>query len=138
MTQSLIVFSFFAVCISGAVALLIILIPSLAARMVSLQILAVLMVGAGANLVTQSFAVLLRSFKSEPFLIPSLAVALLTVMLVLLTATKWGNAGAAFSYLVATAFVGLPVACAIYSRARRDYLGAGTTVARRLETRYEI
>ena len=38
--------------------------------MIPLQLFAVLIVGAGANCVIQSFAMLLRSFKSEPFLVP--------------------------------------------------------------------
>ena len=81
---------------------------------------------------------LLRSFKSEPFLVPSLVVASLTLMLVSLTATSWGNGGAAFSYLVATAFIGLPVAYVIYAGARRDYLAINKPAQCRLETRSEI
>jgi hypothetical protein len=67
-------------------------------------------------------ATLLRSFKSEPFLAQSLVVAVLTLLLAAWTAPRWSNAGAAFSYLVATAVVGLPFAGIIFVRARRGYL----------------
>lgn len=136
--QSLAVFSLFALCAVGTAALLPFLVPHLAARMIPLQLFAVLIVGAGANCVIQSFAMLLRSFKSEPFLVPSLVVASLTLVLVSLTATSWGNGGAAFSYLVATAFIGLPVAYVIYAGARRDYLAINKPAQCRLETRSEI
>jgi O-antigen/teichoic acid export membrane protein len=70
----------------------------------------------------QSLATLLRSFKSEPFLVQSLVVASLTLLLAALTAPQWGNAGVTFSYLVATAGIGLPFAWTIFARARRGYL----------------
>jgi hypothetical protein len=35
---------------------------------------------------------------------------------------RWGNRGAALSYLAATAAVGLPFALAVFARARRGYL----------------
>jgi hypothetical protein len=62
---------------------------------------------------------LLRSFKNEPFLVQSLAVATLTLVSAGLTATRWGDAGAALSYLFSIAVIGLPFACAIFARALR-------------------
>jgi O-antigen/teichoic acid export membrane protein len=67
-------------------------------------------------------ATLLRSFKKEPFLVQSLIASSLTLLLVALTARRWGGAGAAFSYLSATAGFALPSALAIFARARRGYL----------------
>jgi len=96
--------------------------PRLASRMVSPGLFAVLVLGAGANCAVQSLATLLRSFKSEPFLPQSLVVAALTLALAALTAGRWGNRGAALSYLVATALIGLPFAGSIFQRARRAYL----------------
>ena len=96
--------------------------PQLAARIVAPQLFGVLVLGAGANCVVQSLATLLRSFKSEPFLVQSLAVAALTLALSALTAARWGNAGAALSYLLATGVLGLPFAGSIFVRARRGYL----------------
>jgi O-antigen/teichoic acid export membrane protein len=120
--QSLAVFVLMALAGCGLAILLPAFAPSLAARMVSPRIFAVLVLAAGANCVVQSLAMLLRSFKREPFLVQSLVVALLTLVLATLTASRWGTAGAALSYLVATAVVGLPFALAIFLHARRGYL----------------
>jgi len=99
--------------------------PHLAARMVSPRLFALLVVAAGANCAVQCLAALLRSFKSEPFLTQSVAVTVLMVLLAGVTAPRWGNAGAAFSYLAATGGVALPSAVVIFNRARRGYLTGG-------------
>lgn len=124
LSQSLAVFALVALAACAVAALLPVIAPKLAARIVSPQLFALLVLAAGANFVVQSLAILLRSFKSEPFLIQSLAVALLTLLLAAMTAARWGNGGAAFSYFVATAVIGLPFAWAIFSHARRGYLAA--------------
>jgi hypothetical protein len=98
------------------------LLPRFAMRMVSPKLFVALALAAGANCVVQSLATLLRSFKREPFLIQSLVVASISIILVSLTAARWGNAGAVFSYFSATAFIGLPSALTIFVRARRGYL----------------
>lgn len=120
--QSLAVFSVAGLGACGMAALLAKIAPRLSARLVSPELLTVLVMAAGANCAVQSLATLLRSFKREPFLAQSLLVASLTLMFAALTARRWGNAGAAFSYLAATAGIGLPVAWAIFVRARRGYL----------------
>jgi hypothetical protein len=120
--QSLTVFAIMALAVCVGVALLPAAAPRLAARMVPPQLFAVLVLAAGANCAVQSLATLLRSFKSEPFLVQSLAVASLTLVLAGVTAGRWGNTGAALSYLFATAVIGLPFAWAIFVRARRGYL----------------
>jgi hypothetical protein len=122
LSQSLAVFALVALAACGVAALLPAVAPKLAARIVSPQLFALLVLAAGANFVVQSLAILLRSFKSEPFLIQSLAVASLTLLLAALTAARWGVGGAAFSYFTATAVIGLPFAWAIFAHARRDYL----------------
>jgi hypothetical protein len=104
------VFAAFSVAIEFGAAALVVLAPKLAERMVSPQLLAVLLLAAAANCVVQSVATLLRSFKREPFLAQSLVVALLGVLLALGTARRWGVDGVALSYLTATACVGLPYA----------------------------
>jgi O-antigen/teichoic acid export membrane protein len=103
-----------------------VLAPRLATRIVSPRLFAVLVIAAGANCVVQSLATLLRSFKSEPFLRQSLVVALLTLLLATLTASRWGNVGVTLSYLTASAIVGLPFAATIFMQARRGYLSMGT------------
>jgi len=122
LAQSLFIFALIALGACGVAALLSSRAPSLAARMVSPQLFAVLVVAAGANCIVQSLATLLRSFKREPFLIQSLAVAAFTVMFVMLSSSRWGNGGAALTYLVATSFIGLPIAAIIFARARQNYL----------------
>jgi hypothetical protein len=96
--------------------------PRFAARIVSPYLFVLLVLSSGANCMVQSLAILLRSFKSEPFLGQALTVASLTILITALTAARWGNAGAAFSYLTATALLGLPFAWSIFVRARRGYL----------------
>lgn len=128
LAQSFTVFSIMALSACGAVILVQGLAPRLATRMVSPMLFAILVVASGANFVVQSLAILLRSFKREPFLIQSLVVAALTLLMATLTAARWGNAGAAISYFVATAVIGLPLAWSIFVRARRTYLAVGELV----------
>ena len=120
--QSLAVFSVIALAACSMSSLLPVFAPHLAQRMVSPQLFAFLVLAAGANCVVQSMAILLRSFKSEPFLMQSLVVASLTLALAALTARRWGNAGVTLTYLAATTGVGLPFALSIFFRARRGYL----------------
>jgi hypothetical protein len=120
--QSLAVFSVIALAACSVAALLPAVAPRLAMRMVSPQLFAILVLAAGANCVVQSLAILLRSFKREPFFTQSLAVASLTLMLAVLTAPRWGNTGVTLSYLSATAGIGLPSALMIFARSRCGYL----------------
>ena len=124
--QALAIFSIIALGAGLGVALLTVVSPRLSSRMVSPQLFALLLLAAGANCVVQSLATFLRSFKREPFLQQSLAVAALTLTLAVLTAPRWGTIGVAFSYLVATAGVALPSALAIFARARRGYLAVSS------------
>jgi len=131
--QALTAFSFIALGVCAGAALLPFAAPRLAARMVAPQLFVLLVAAAGANCVVQCLAVMLRSFKREPFLGQSLITASLTVSLAALTAPRWGSAGAAFSYLAATAGFALPSALAIFFRARRGYLGVARFVPCRSE-----
>jgi hypothetical protein len=122
-------FAAVAIACIAVVALLPYAAPHLAARMVPAWLFAALVLGAGANLIVQCLATLLRAFKREPFLIQSLAAALLTLLLARCTAPRWGNVGAAISYFTVTASVALPSALTIFARARRDYLAIGSVAA---------
>lgn len=122
LNQSLVVFAVIAAAACAGIVLLPFIAPHLAARLVSPLLFAVLVLAAGAKCVIQSLATLLRSFKTEPFLVQSMVVATLTLLLVALTAPRWGDAGAALSYLTATVFIGLPYALTIFLRTRRRYL----------------
>jgi hypothetical protein len=128
--QALAVFVLTALTADAMVALLTVVAPRLAARMVSPQLFAVLVLAVGANFVVQSMGILLRSFKREPFLWQSLAAASLTLLLAVFTAPRWGNAGVTLSYLAATAGIALPSALMIFARARRRYLAMSPLAVR--------
>ena len=120
--QALAVFAVIALAADAGAAWLTVAAPGLAARMVSPQLFAMLVLAAGASCVVQSLATLLRSFKRELFLWQSLAVASLTLLLALFAAPRWGNAGVTLGYLAVSAGIGLPFALIIFARARRRYL----------------
>jgi len=122
--QSMAVFTVIAACALIVVALLPGAAPRLAARMVPASLFALLVLGAAASHLTQNLAILLRSFKQEPFLGQSLMVAALTLGLAAAVVPRFGELGAALSYLLATGALGLPLACLIYRRERRSYLSA--------------
>ena len=90
------------------------LFPRLAVRIASPQIFALLLVACVSSFIVQSMAIYLRSFKREPFLIQSVAVAALTVLLSLVTVKSWGIAGVAASYLLCTGVIGLITAAATF------------------------
>jgi len=123
--QSLAAFATISLSACAGVAALPFFAPRLAARLVSPRLFVVLVAAAGANCAIQILATLLRSFKREPFLVQSLIASSLTLALAALTAPRWGSAGAAFSYVAATAGFALPSALTIFTRARRVYLGRG-------------
>lgn len=121
--QSLMAFVLIALGACAGAALLPVIAPRLAARLVSPQLFAVLVLAAGAKCIIQNLGTLLRSFKTEPFLVQSVVVASATLILVACSAPRWGNAGAALSYLAATLGLALPSALYIFKQARRKYLG---------------
>ena len=120
--QSMGAFAVIAACALTAVALLPSVSPRLAARMVPASLFALLVLGAGANHLTQNFAILLRSFKREPFLGQSLAVAAMNLLLAGLLIPRLGMGGAALGYCVTMCAVGLPYAVAVFRRARRGQM----------------
>jgi O-antigen/teichoic acid export membrane protein len=124
--QSMAAFAAIALLALAAVALLPAAAPRLAARMVPVSLFALLVTGAAANHFTQNLAILLRSFKQEPFLAQSLVVAALNIALAVVAIPKFGALGAALSYLLATGGAGLPIAWIVYRRARRDYLNVSS------------
>jgi O-antigen/teichoic acid export membrane protein len=127
--QALAVFGLIAVGVCAGAFCLPYLAPRLSARVVAAPLFVVLVLGSGANCVVQSAAVLLRSFKREPFVAQSLVVSALTMGLAFLTAPRWGTAGAAGSYLIANAAFALPSAMAIFLRVRRRFLNQSCIAA---------
>ncbi len=122
LAQSMAVYLALGVTVLATVAALGEYFPGLAARMLPLTGFLLLIAAAGANTAVQNMATLLRSFKREPFLLQSIAVAACTVGLAWLTARQWGAAGAEWSYVAAMCGIALPSAAAIYTRSRRAYL----------------
>lgn len=93
--------------------------PKLAARLVSPIAFALLLLTMMSSFSMQSFAIYLRSFKREPFLWLYLITAFLSVGLVVLTAHRWGDLGAAASYFLSTGVIGLTAAVILFQRYRR-------------------
>ncbi len=124
LAQSLAVFAAIGIFACALAAALPGLSPRLAARMVSPRLFALLVAAAAANCIVQTMATLLRSFKKEPFLAQSVAVAACTLGFGAFAAERWGNPGVALSYFGATAGVGLPLAAIIFMNARHRYLRA--------------
>jgi hypothetical protein len=127
--QALTAFSMIALASACGAAMLSVAVPRLATRMVSPQLFAMLVLAAGANCVVQSLGTLLRSFKREPFLVQSIAVATLTLLLAVLTAPRWGNTGVTLGYLAVSVGIGLPCALTTFLRARREYLSVSPLAA---------
>jgi len=100
----------------AAVAGVQVLAPSMAARMESPGIFALLLLTAISSFVVQSLAVYLRSFKREPYLIQSLVVSGITLGAILLAVPRWGSAAVAILYFAASGVVGLLWAVAIFLR----------------------
>jgi hypothetical protein len=120
--RSVVAFAVLAIFAVTGIAVLPFILPGLAVRMLPVPLFALLVLGAGANHIVQSIAIVLRCFKREPLIVQAPLVAILTLVLAMFTVPRWGNVGAAIGYFLATGVVGLPIACAIFMRARRYYL----------------
>jgi hypothetical protein len=126
--QALAAFVMIALIADTGSALLTVVAPRLASRMVSPQLFAVLVLAAGANCLVQSLGTLLRAFKREPFFLQSLLVASLTLLLAIFAAPRWGNSGVTFGYFAAMAGISLPSALTVFARARKKYLAMSPLV----------
>jgi O-antigen/teichoic acid export membrane protein len=128
--QSLVlVFLIATTCMAGVIAIQYAF-PKLAGRMVSPSVFSLLLLTMMSGFVVQSLAIYLRSFKREPFLALYVTTAVLTLGLVLLTAKRWGNMGAAVSYAIATGIVGLAFAVLIFQRSRHRFASCGRSALR--------
>jgi len=85
--QAMTVYGLVALGACAGAALLPSIAPRLAARLVAPELFAVLVFAAGANCAVQCLAILLRSFKREPFLVQSLIAAALTPAFLLAAAS---------------------------------------------------
>lgn len=88
--------------------------PGIAARMEGPLSSALLLLTAVSSFAIQSMAVYLRSFKREPFLLPSTVVAGFTLAAVLITVPRWGSAAVALVYFATTGVISLLWAAAIF------------------------
>jgi hypothetical protein len=94
--------------------------PKIAGRMERPAIFLLLALAAMSSFAVQSMAIYLRSFKREPYLTQSIAVAGLTVAGVLLAAPRWGGAAVAILYFSVSGVLGLAWAAAIFHRRNRS------------------
>jgi hypothetical protein len=92
-------------------------------RMEGPPIFAFLLLTAVCSFLVQSMAVYLRSYKREPYLIQSIAVAVLTVSGVLLTAPRWRGAAVALIYFTFSGVVALLWAFATFIFQRKSRQG---------------
>lgn len=116
--QSVALIALLAVACLGAVVALQHMMPKLAARMENPMVFFILLLTAIGSFVTQGMAVYLRSFKKEPYLKQSIAVAAVTLIGVLLVAKHWGNEGVAIVYFICTGIVGFAWSVAIFQHQR--------------------
>lgn len=101
----------------------------IAVRMESTTILALLLIGATANLAVQAMGIYLRSYKREPFLVQSVAFSTVTLGLVLWLTPRWGSMAVASIFCSMNVAVGLPWAASIFFVHRR----AGSDALPRLD-----
>jgi len=94
--------------------------PRLAARLVSPQAFALLLLGTAGSVFVQSIAIYLRSFKREPLLWQSVAVTVLTLLLCWISVERMGTMGVALSYLICTGLIGTISGWLIFSAWRRS------------------
>jgi hypothetical protein len=112
----------------AAVVLLERLWPRLGARLVPPRVFALLLLGTVGGALVQAMAIYLRSFKREPFLWQSAAVAGLTLLGATATARNMGVMGVAWSYFVCSGIVG-PVSAVVIFQAWRRALARGRAPA---------
>jgi hypothetical protein len=124
LTQSMGAFGLAATAALAGVALLPFVAPRLAVRMLPVGLFALLIVGAAANHFTQNLAIVLRSFKQEPFLGQSLMAAGVNIAVALALIPRLGQMGAVLSYVLATGAAGLPIGLVIYRRSCRALVPA--------------
>jgi hypothetical protein len=82
-------------------------VPHLAQRIVSPSAFALLLLATLGTAIVQSQAIYLRSFKREPFLGQSMAVAILTLSFCFLTVKQMGPIGVSLGYLICAGAIGL-------------------------------
>jgi hypothetical protein len=69
--------------------------------------------------VAQAEAIYLRAYKSEPFLLQSIVVGVLTCGAALALTPIWGMTGAAVTYFLCSGLVGLVSATMVFQRRTR-------------------
>ena len=93
--------------------------PGMALRMETPEIFTLLLLTAISSFIVQSFAVYLRSFKREPYLIQSLVISGLTLLGALVTAPHWGSAAVAITYFSLSGIVAFLWATATFRTLRK-------------------
>lgn len=99
------------------------LLPTIAARMEGPRVFVLLLLTAVGTFVVQSMAVYLRSFKQEPYLFQSVAVAGLTFIGALLVAPRWGSSGVVIVYFLSSGALAVVWAVLIFQKQRSGWAG---------------
>jgi O-antigen/teichoic acid export membrane protein len=118
----------------GAVLLIDRYIPKLASRIVGAEAFGLILLGTVGSVVVQAIAIYLRSFKREPLLWQSVAVAAGTLVLCRLTVATWGIMGISISYLVCSGMVALAWAGIIFRNWRSQIRKHQTEVSVLIES----
>lgn len=92
--------------------------PKMAMRMEAPRIFVLLLLATVATFVVQALAVYLRSFKQEPYLVQSTAVASLTLVGILAVTPHWGSAGVAVVYFLFNGILAVAWAVSIFREQR--------------------
>jgi len=99
--------------------------PRIASRIEPPGVFTLLLSAAIGSFVVQGLAIYLRSFKREPYLIQSTAIAALTTGGALLTASRWGERAIALNYFLLSGVIGSVWALFIFQSSRSGYSGEG-------------
>jgi hypothetical protein len=121
--QSLVVILLLAAGCFGGVVVVQRVFPALAARMEGPSIFVFLLLAAVGTFVVQGMAVYLRSFKQEPYLFQSTAVAGLSFLGVLIVAPRRGSSGVALVYFLCSGILSVLWAVQIFQKQRNGWAG---------------
>lgn len=93
--------------------------PGVVARVLPLPTFSLLLLTSMSIFVAQAEAIYLRAYKSEPFLLQSIVVGVLTCGAALALTPIWGMTGAAVTYFLCSGLVGLVSATMVFQRRTR-------------------
>lgn len=91
------------------------------ARILPTELFSILAIACISNHIIRAEADYLRAHKKEPFMVLYVAIGVTTALMAWLTIPEYGTAGAAYSYLIPTLFIGLFGGTFLFLVKRREY-----------------